>query len=152
MSKVNKEDLKSATTEEKIEVLKLVEDDIESIDKRISRAEESLATIELNDYNTLSSMQGVINRMQGEKTSLVKLKHSINQDINVRNPEVESKIEKLNIEIDRLASGGDLSKIDLVISSLQGLADAEDEDEDKKEDEEDTSDNKDDKDRDSRDN
>lgn len=106
--------------------LDIINKDIESIDKRIELALRSLATIAIDDYNTLTNMQSVLNRMQGEKTSLLKLKHSIEQDINIKNEETSIKIEKLKAEIDRLASGGDLSKIDLLIASLDSQVDEED--------------------------
>jgi len=106
--------------------LDIINKDIESIDKRIELAHRSLATIAIDDYNTLTNMQSVLNRMQGEKTSLLKLKHSIEQDINIKNEETSIKIEKLKAEIDRLASGGDLSKIDLLIASLDSQVDEED--------------------------
>lgn len=106
--------------------LDIINKDIESIDKRIELTHRSLATIAIDDYNTLTNMQSVLNRMQGEKTSLLKLKHSIEQDINIKNEETSIKIEKLKAEIDRLASGGDLSKIDLLIASLDSQVGEED--------------------------
>jgi len=103
----------------------IINKDIEAIDKRIELTQKSLLSVALDDYNTLTNMQSVLNRMQGEKTSLLKLKHSIEQDINVKNEETSIKIEKLKAEIDRLASGGDLSKIDLLIASLDSQVDEE---------------------------
>ena len=105
--------------------LDIINKDIEAIDKRIELTQKSLLSVALDDYNTLTNMQSVLNRMQGEKTSLLKLKHSIEQDINVKNEETSIKIEKLKAEIDRLASGGDLSKIDLLIASLDSQVDEE---------------------------
>lgn len=104
----------------------IINKDIESIDKRIELTHKSLLSIAIDDYNTLTSMQSVLNRMQGEKTSLLKLKHSIEQDINIKNEETSIKIEKLKAEIDRLASGGDLSKIDILIASLDSQVGEED--------------------------
>lgn len=104
----------------------IINKDIEAIDKRIELTQQSLLTVAIDDYNTLTNMQSVLNRMQGEKTSLLKLKHSIEQDINIKNEETSIKIEKLKAEIDRLASGGDLSKIDLLIASLDSQVDEED--------------------------
>lgn len=102
----------------KTENLDIINRDIKSISSRIELTQNSLMTIELNDYNTMSNMQSVLNRMQGEKTSLLKLKHSIEQDVNIKNEETNYKIEKIKAEIDRLGSGGDLSKIDLIIANL----------------------------------
>lgn len=104
----------------------IINKDIESIDKRIELTHKSLLSIAIDDYNTLTNMQSVLNRMQGEKTSLLKLKHSIEQDINIKNEETSIKIEKLKAEIDRLASGGDLSKIDILIASLDSQVSEED--------------------------
>lgn len=112
-----------------LESLDIIKQDIVNVDNRIKLTEKSLSTIELTDYPTISSMTSVLNRMQGEKTALIKLKYSIEQDLRYKNEETQVKINKIKAEIDRLAQGGDLTKIDELILSLHDLAGGVDVDE-----------------------
>lgn len=109
-----------------VDILDRLKQDLDALDEEIDNIDEDLYKYDENDpweQDNIRQLRELKSRYRRDKITLLRQYHNINQDLSLRNKEIEIRIKKMEAEISFLGETEDaISKGDRILNYIDRIA------------------------------